>query len=72
MGAIKNLLQRLYPCGVCRTGTAVYLTFDDGPIPEVTPKVLEILARYNVKATFLSGYLCAGSSRRTHHCEPHL
>ncbi len=52
MGAIKNLLQRLYPCGICRTGTAVYLTFDDGPIPEVTPKVLEILARYNVKATF--------------------
>ena len=35
-----------------RTGKAVYLTFDDGPIPEVTPKVLEILARYNVKATF--------------------
>ena len=35
-----------------RTGKAVYLTFDDGPIPEVTPKVLEILARYDVKATF--------------------
>ena len=35
-----------------RTGEAVYLTFDDGPIPEVTPKVLEILARYGVKATF--------------------
>lgn len=35
-----------------RTGKAVYLTFDDGPIPEVTPKVLAILARYNVKATF--------------------
>jgi peptidoglycan/xylan/chitin deacetylase (PgdA/CDA1 family) len=30
----------------------VYLTFDDGPIPEVTPKVLDILARYDVKATF--------------------
>jgi peptidoglycan/xylan/chitin deacetylase (PgdA/CDA1 family) len=30
----------------------VYLTFDDGPIPEVTPKVLEILERYHVKATF--------------------
>ena len=29
-----------------------YLTFDDGPIPEVTPKVLEILAKYDVKATF--------------------
>lgn len=30
----------------------MYLTFDDGPIPEVTPKVLEILERYGVKATF--------------------
>ena len=31
---------------------AVYLTFDDGPIPDVTPKVLEILDKYGVKATF--------------------
>ena len=31
---------------------AVYLTFDDGPIPEVTPWVLSVLDRYNVKATF--------------------
>ena len=30
----------------------MYLTFDDGPIPEVTPKVLAILDRYGVKATF--------------------
>ena len=29
-----------------------YLTFDDGPIPEVTPNVLAILARYGIKATF--------------------
>lgn len=49
---IKNILQRLYPCGICRVGKAVYLTFDDGPIPEVTPKVLDILDRYGVKATF--------------------
>lgn len=33
-------------------GTDVYLTFDDGPIPEVTPQVLAILAKYGVKATF--------------------
>ena len=33
-------------------GEAVYLTFDDGPIPEVTPKVLAILEQYGVKATF--------------------
>ena len=31
---------------------AVYLTFDDGPIPEATPFVLDTLARYGVKATF--------------------
>ncbi len=29
-----------------------FITFDDGPIPEVTPWVLDILDRYNVKATF--------------------
>lgn len=31
---------------------AVYLTFDDGPIPEVTPWVLDLLDSYGVKATF--------------------
>lgn len=30
----------------------LYLTFDDGPIPEVTPWVLEQLKLYNAKATF--------------------
>lgn len=30
----------------------VYLTFDDGPIPESTPWLLDLLDRYNVKATF--------------------
>lgn len=49
---LKNIAQRLYPCGKCRVGKAVYITFDDGPIPEVTPDVLAILAKYNVKATF--------------------
>lgn len=29
-----------------------YLTFDDGPTKEVTPKVLDVLKKYNVKATF--------------------
>ena len=51
-GFLKNILQRLYPYGVFRVGTDVYLTFDDGPIPEVTPKVLAILDKYQVKATF--------------------
>lgn len=30
----------------------VALTFDDGPDPEVTPRVLELLARHGVQATF--------------------
>jgi len=32
----------------------IYLTFDDGPVPEVTPLVLDILDKYDVKATFFS------------------
>jgi peptidoglycan/xylan/chitin deacetylase (PgdA/CDA1 family) len=32
--------------------TAVALTFDDGPDPVQTPKILELLAKYRVKATF--------------------
>ncbi len=52
MVKLRDIWQALYPYGVFRTGKAVYLTFDDGPIPEVTPKVLAILAQYKVKATF--------------------
>ncbi|MGN0240829.1 MAG: polysaccharide deacetylase family protein, partial [Candidatus Weimeria sp.] len=31
---------------------AVYLTFDDGPGSKVTPQLLAVLKKYNVKATF--------------------
>lgn len=47
--------RRLYPRALWRmdeTAKAVYLTFDDGPIPEVTPWVLEVLDKYQIKATF--------------------
>lgn len=38
------------------TTRAVALTFDDGPTPETTPRVLDLLARYHAPATFfLSG-----------------
>ncbi|WP_139903573.1 polysaccharide deacetylase family protein [Clostridium thermarum] len=30
----------------------VYLTFDDGPIPGITDKILDVLAEHEVKATF--------------------
>ena len=50
-----RFLRWLYPKAVWRMSPderAVYLTFDDGPIPEVTPWVLDVLDRYGVKATF--------------------
>lgn len=40
----------------------VYLTFDDGPIPEVTPWVLDLLDKHGVKATFF----CVGDNVRKH------
>ena len=30
----------------------IYLTFDDGPSPHITPQILDILKQYNVPATF--------------------
>ena len=33
-------------------GKRVFLTFDDGPSETVTPKILEILDKYDIKATF--------------------
>ncbi len=36
----------------------VYLTFDDGPVPEATPFVLETLAIHSAKATFF----CVGEN----------
>jgi len=33
-------------------GRTVYLTFDDGPNPEATPALLNVLARHQVRATF--------------------
>lgn len=40
----------------------VYLTFDDGPIPEITPWVLEQLKLHNAKATFF----CIGENVKKH------
>ena len=40
----------------------VYLTFDDGPIPEMTPWILDVLDEYNIKATFF----CVGDNVKKH------
>lgn len=49
------LLKKIYTDCVWDLPTTekiIYLTFDDGPIPVVTPWVLEQLKQYNAKATF--------------------
>ena len=50
------LYRLLFPEAIWRLNRrhrrVVYLTFDDGPIPEETPWVLDLLDRYGIKATF--------------------
>lgn len=41
----------------------IYLTFDDGPTPEITEFVLAELQKYNAKATFF----CIGKNVKCHH-----
>ncbi len=50
------LYRLLFPEAIWRVKKrkrkVAYITFDDGPIPEVTPWVLDTLDRYGIKATF--------------------
>lgn len=58
--ASVSIQSCVYLKAFCRSKTdkkSIALTFDDGPHPINTPKVLEILKQYNVKATFF----CIGS-----------
>lgn len=60
-----KLVQALMPAYVWHISTSekiLFLTFDDGPIPEVTPWVLETLRRFNAKATFF----CVGENVERH------
>lgn len=59
------LLKKLYPALTwhkSRNNRCIYLTFDDGPIPIVTPFVLNILKQYNARATFF----CIGDNVNKH------
>lgn len=59
------LMRALYPDFIWRKSLLekkIYLTFDDGPIPEITEFVLETLAKYQAKATFF----CIGDNIRKH------
>jgi len=59
------LLQWLYPTLTwhrSRSEKRLYLTFDDGPIPDVTPQILNTLKNYQIKATFF----CVGENIKKH------
>lgn len=50
-----SLLKQMYPSctwNLSREEQVIYLTFDDGPHPEATTFVLDILREYDAKATF--------------------
>lgn len=52
---IPKLIQSLFPRRVwsfSEREKVLYLTFDDGPIPDITPWVLHQLEQYDAKATF--------------------
>ena len=57
------LLKWLYPSvewGKPTLENSIYLTFDDGPHPEITPWVMDELEKYGYKATFF----CIGDNVR--------
>src|SRR6201998_263184 len=45
---------QLFGPTVCRTGAPnkLAITFDDGPNPAITPRLLDLLAKHNARATF--------------------
>ena len=60
-----KFIQNLFPNFTWKIPSnekVLYLTFDDGPIPEVTPWVLSQLRQYDAKATFF----CVGENVKNH------
>lgn len=55
--SLPSFIQKLFPSIVwsikpISNEKIIYLTFDDGPTPEITHWVLDTLDKYNAKATF--------------------
>lgn len=65
---IPGILTRIFGFRVFRRGTGLEdfaLTFDDGPDPFYTPRLLDLLKRYNMKATFFWSVPMPRSIRRS-------
>lgn len=60
-----NIVKALYhdlEWNISNSDRGIFLTFDDGPSPEVTPQVLDLLKIHNAKATFF----CIGDKVNKH------
>jgi len=58
---VPRVAKLVYPSIVWRMPAdkkVIYLTFDDGPDPDLTPQVLDMLSKFNAKATFF----CTGGN----------
>lgn len=56
-----SILKKIFPDLIWEISTKekeIYLTFDDGPHPEITPRVLKVLEKYDANATFF----CVGEN----------
>ena len=62
--AIRRILKWLLSPVLLTRGPRgrIYLTFDDGPVPESTPRILDVLDTYGAKATFFM----VGSQMKQH------
>jgi peptidoglycan/xylan/chitin deacetylase (PgdA/CDA1 family) len=63
---LLKIAKRFYPGAVWNYPAEtekIFLTFDDGPVPEATPRVLKILDEFKVKATFF----CVGENVKKNH-----
>jgi len=80
---LPGLRRALGVADTTRCGSGYALTFDDGPHPQATPAVLEVLARADVRATFflvgeqvrrspgLAREICAAGHEVGLHCDRH-
>jgi peptidoglycan/xylan/chitin deacetylase (PgdA/CDA1 family) len=63
---ISKVLKYIFPKLIWKMNKleiekTIYLTFDDGPTPEITNYVLDLLTKYNAKATFF----CIGNNLKS-------
>ena len=54
----RKIFEKQFTCEIPEKSKNIYLTFDDGPTPEITEFIIDCLNKYNAKATFF----CVGEN----------